>query len=126
MKMNEKPELKLIVAGGRDFNDMALMSASLITFNEQHGSEHTISIVSGTARGADRLGIVFAKHYGIQVHEFPADWPRYGKRAGFIRNDQMRDFADAAIVFWDGQSRGSKHMIDAMKSINKLVQVINY
>lgn len=75
--------------------------------------------VCGTARGADTLGKQWAEAHQIPVKEFPADWNQYGKAAGPIRNKQMMEYADAAIVFiWDN-SRGSANMIKQMKQANK-------
>lgn len=69
-------------------------------------------VVSGGARGADAWGERWALLEGrVPVQQFPADWKRYGKRAGLIRNEQMADYADALIAVWDGESRGTAHMI---------------
>lgn len=69
-------------------------------------------VVSGTARGADKVGEWWAEKNSIEVKRFPADWDRFGKRAGYLRNEQMAKFADALIAVWDGQSKGTKYMID--------------
>lgn len=50
---------------------------------------------------------------------FPADWEKYGRKAGYLRNDQMARYTDVAIILWDGQSRGTKHMIDLMMKYDK-------
>lgn len=73
---------------------------------------HEVEIVSGTARGADQLGEKFAKEKGCNLKQFPADWDAYGKSAGYRRNADMAKYADACVVFWDGVSKGTKHMID--------------
>lgn len=76
-------------------------------------------IVSGQAKGADTLGECYSIECEIALKCFPADWDTYGKAAGPIRNSQMRDYADAAIVFiWDN-SRGSANMIAQMQKANK-------
>ena len=46
----------------------------------------------------------------------PADWDKYGKSAGFIRNKEMVDIADAAIIFWDGDSKGTKDTIERVQN----------
>lgn len=85
-----------------------------------------VEIVSGTARGADQLGERYAFERGLPVKQFPADWDQHGKSAGYIRNAQMAEYADAAVIFWDGTSRGSKHMIDLAKAKGLRVRVVKY
>ena len=76
-------------------------------------------VVCGCAIGVDRLGQQWAIGNNIPVKEMPADWNKYGKPAGHIRNNQMADYADAAIIVWDGKSFGSKNMILQMMKQNK-------
>ena len=84
------------------------------------------SIVSGTARGADSLGEVYAKEKGYLLTKFPAQWDKFGKSAGYRRNEEMAKNADGLVAFWDGQSRGTKHMIDIAKAQGLAVRIINY
>ena len=112
--------MKLIIAGGRSFTDLEFMRETMTLFPD------VTEIVCGMARGADLAGRRWAHENGIAVAEFPADWDQYGRRAGFIRNGDMARYADGAVVFWDGQSRGSKHMIDIMKAEEKPVTVVMY
>jgi hypothetical protein len=120
------PEFKLIVAGGRDFNDYDLLSRVLIAIADVELADKAVSIVSGVARGADQLGLEFARHHDVKLYAFLADWDKYGKRAGFLRNEEMGQFSDGLLAFWDGKSRGTKHMIDYMHSLNKPVIVHQY
>ncbi len=114
---------KIIVAGSRDFNDYELLKNELgFVLN----NKNDIEIVSGTAKGADRLGENYAKEFNLKLKKFPADWDTYGKRAGYIRNEEMAKYADKCIVFWDGESKGSKHMIDLAKKHGLEVIVIKY
>ena len=69
-------------------------------------------VLSGTARGADKMGERWANHNSIPIERYPADWDRYGRSAGYRRNVDMARNAEALIALWDGQSRGTKHMID--------------
>lgn len=119
-------ELKVIVAGGRDFNDYDRLSAVLFDYAESVGENTGISIVSGMARGADRLAFTFARREGVKVYEFPADWNKYGKGAGHIRNRHMAEHADVLIAFHDGQSRGTANMIQTMRDMGKAVHVHSY
>lgn len=70
-------------------------------------------VVSGACKeGVDRLGEEWAGRKGIPVKRFPADWNQYGRRAGPLRNREMAKYADALIAIWDGESRGTRNMID--------------
>lgn len=114
---------KVIVAGTRTFDDYALMRSKLDFFLQNRTD---VEIVSGAARGADQMGERYAAERGFCVTQFPADWDRHGKSAGYIRNAQMAEYADAAVIFWDGMSRGSKHMIDLAKAKGLRVRVVKY
>lgn len=119
-------EFKLIVAGGRNFTDYDLLSKVIIDLATIEYPELAISIVSGMAKGADSLGYIFAIKHNVAKYLFPADWNKYGKRAGYIRNREMGNFADGLLAFWDGKSRGTKHMIEYMGSLNKPVHIVHY
>jgi len=115
---------RVIVAGGRDFDDYDLLEAKM-DYLLQNKTE-SIVVVCGEARGADSLGKRYAKEHGYKIHSFPADWETNGKRAGFIRNVEMAENADALVAFWDGQSKGTKHMIDTAKTHGLEVRIIYY
>ena len=115
--------MRVIIAGGRTFNDYELLYQKC---NEALSLQTEVEIVSGTAGGADRLGEKYAAEKGYPVKQFPADWEKFGKSAGYIRNEEMAKYADALICFWDGESRGSKHMIDIAKKYNLKVKVVSY
>lgn len=103
--------MKVIIAGSRSISSLGTVEDAV----RRSGFSIT-EVVSGAARGVDRLGEQWAEREGIAVKRFPADWEAYGKSAGFIRNRQMGDYADALIAIWDGKSKGTKGMIDyAMK-----------
>ena len=120
------PIFRVIVAGGRDFNDYNLLCDRCDKLLSQKQLTHNIVIVSGTCRGADTLGEQYAHERGYNDERFPADWKNLGKVAGVIRNNQMADNADALIAFWDGQSRGTKNMINIAHKKNLLVRIIKY
>jgi hypothetical protein len=80
-------------------------------------------VLSGCARGADTFGEMWATERGVPVEVYPADWKRLGKRAGVIRNEQMAERADALVAVWDGESRGTQHMIETAKSRGLLVHI---
>jgi hypothetical protein len=116
---------KVIVAGSRDFNDYELLKRKLDVALANKVSEG-ITIISGAARGADKLGERYAAERGYDLISKPADWNTYGKRAGYIRNEEMARIADALVAFWDGKSRGTYHMINIAKRYNLPIIVVNY
>ena len=108
-------QYKVIVAGSRTASGAyiySLLERKLDAILKHKAVTHDIVIVSGTARGADLLGEQYAKSRSFQVERYPADWDQFGKRAGYLRNEEMAQNADALVALWDGQSRGTKHMID--------------
>jgi len=98
--------MRVIVAGSRSVSDFTLVSWVI----EQSGFPIS-ELVSGGARGVDRLGERYALERGIPVRVFPARWARYGRQAGFFRNSAMALYADALVLVWQGSSRGSALML---------------
>lgn len=116
---------RVIIAGGRDFDDYPMLcefSDKVLRRKVVDG----IEIVCGLAKGADTLGERYAKERGYPIKYFPANWKLYGGQAGYIRNKQMGDYADALIAFWDGCSHGTKHMIEYMVQHNKPYRIQVY
>ena len=120
------PTFKVIIAGGRDFSDYALLCEKCDCILSQKRKSHSVVIVSGTARGADSLGERYANERGYPIQRFRPDWKAAGRAAGFVRNAQMADAADALIAFWDGQSKGTENMIGIARKRNLLVRVVGY
>lgn len=110
---------KTIIAGSRCISDYNLIieaiNSSGIFIDE---------IVSGGAVGVDQLGEKYAKSNGIDLVIFPANWLGRGKSAGHFRNRKMGDYADALIAIWDGESKGTKGMIEYMQKLGKKVFVL--
>lgn len=121
-----KTPFKVIIAGTRTFSDYDLLCRKCDEFLQKQTQTHSIVIVSGTARGADRLGERYAAEHGYSVERYPANWNVYGKAAGYIRNSDMANASDALICFWDGQSRGSGHMIDLARKKGLSVRIFKY
>lgn len=127
-------ELRIIIAGSRDFNDYKLLKSSMrdILKNTSLEGINKIKIISGTARGADQLGERFAKQFKLEVVKFPADWDRFVKSAGYIRNEEMAKYSvkdgsyGMLVAFWDGESRGTKHMINLAKKHGVEIHVIKF
>jgi hypothetical protein len=112
--------MRLIVAGTRTFDDYPLLEERLNTFSG------ITEIISGNAAGADSLGERWANEHNIPIVMFKPDWKANGKAAGPLRNEAMAKYADAAIVFWDGLSRGTANMIDNCKKYELKYEVVKY
>ena len=124
---------KVIIAGGRDFKNYSLLKAkcnlllmNALSFDSVGRLKEELEIVSGTANGADKLGEKYAKESGASLKQFPADWDKHGKSAGYIRNKEMAKYSTHLIAFWDGKSKGTKHMIDLAKEEGLKVRIVNY
>lgn len=111
--------MKLAIIGSRDFNDYKLLTQTLETYKDK-----ITIVVSGAARGADSLGERWAIENGKQTIIFPADWDKYGKRAGYIRNEDIIKNSDCVIAFWDGISKGTNHSITLASRYNKPVKIV--
>ena len=114
-----------IIVGGRDFNNYELLKQTVNQFISDN-SEANPYIVCGRARGADTLGEKFAREYSYKIRYYLADWSTYGKSAGFVRNVEMAENADALVAFWDGKSSGTKHMIETARKYGLKVFVQKY
>lgn len=119
-------EFKLIVAGGRDFNDYEKLNNEINRLLVNQLKNYDVHIVSGAASGADGLAIKYAALNNKQLWTFPANWDQFGKSAGYKRNVQMAEFSNGLLAFWDGQSKGTKHMIDIARRHGLSVRVIRY
>ena len=113
---------KVIIAGSRDFYDYDLLAEECNIILE---GKDDIEVVSGRAIGADMLGEMYAKDKKYPVKLFPADWNTHGKGAGFIRNGEMAKYANMLIAFWDGESKGTKHMVETAQKKGMEVYVID-
>lgn len=113
--------MKLIVAGSREFRNYNLLSKHLDEINSKYG---ITEIVSGTASGADSLGELYAREHNIPIKRFPANWNKYGRSAGYIRNKDMAHYADACICFWMNKSKGTGHMINLAKEYKIRLRVV--
>lgn len=99
--------MKTILAGSRSITSVGALYDAI----RASGFEIT-EVVCGEARGVDAMGRWWAESHRIPVAKFPADWDKHGRQAGYLRNVQMGNYAEALIAIWDGRSRGTRHMID--------------
>ena len=113
--------MRVIVAGSREFNNYHKLKKKLDSILK---NQTDITIISGTANGADKLGERYAEENHHKLEEYPAMWDVFGKSAGYRRNEEMAKVADACVVFWDGKSKGTKHMIDLAKKHKLKLRII--
>lgn len=109
--------MKLIIAGSRSVRDPRWLKLAF----EQTGWDWEVSeVVCGMAAGADTLGLLWARRNGIPWKEFPAGWRtkdgELNRKAGFERNERMACYADALIALWDGQSNGTRDMLERARA----------
>jgi hypothetical protein len=119
--------MKFIVAGSRHLKWQLVYGELVklrITKGHAFSRDNVSEIVSGCAKGADEAGEVYADFYSIPLKQFPAEWEKYGKRAGPVRNAKMAVYADALLLVWDGFSSGSRNMKENMLKLDKPVYEI--
>lgn len=125
----EKKNRRIIVAGGVHFNDYKALENTLDEFFKCV-SKDEIEIISGHARGADSLGERYAQEHDIKCTVFPADWKKYGRAAGPIRNKKMLEYAmeqqAGLVAFWNGESKGTKNMISIAEKAGIEVKIVHY
>lgn len=113
--------MKLIIAGCRNFNDRFIINAGIDAFIEEYGTPDVI--IEGGASGVDRIAGDYARENDIPLMVFPADWNKYGRAAGPIRNGEMAKHGTHLLAFWDGKSRGTKNMIETAKKHGLVVGI---
>jgi hypothetical protein len=98
--------MKVIIAGSRGITDYNTVLKAI----EESGFKITV-VISGEAIGVDKLGEEYAKNNNLPIKRFPANWNKFGKSAGYVRNKEMSVEGDALIAIWNG-SPGTRHMIN--------------
>ena len=115
--------MNLIIAGCRDFTDRDFIYEGMDSFITDHGTPRLI--IEGGATGVDRIAGHYANDNNIPLMVFRADWTKYGRAAGPIRNEEMAKHGTHLLAFWDGKSRGTKNMIETAKRHGLTVAVIS-
>lgn len=112
--------MRVIVCGSRGWTDRELIADRLADLPGESVVMH------GAARGADLIASQEALKLGLLVEEYPAEWDRYGKRAGAVRNEEMAALgADLCLAFWDGRSSGTAHMMEMAAKYGIPVDVVH-
>jgi hypothetical protein len=133
----------MIIAGGRDFSQypileekckkvLSILKSEGYFFECKETSKKSIEIISGVSNGAETLEEKFANKFGLKVVRFPANWEKYGKVAGYKRNEEMVSYAKedqtlgVLIAFWNKRSNATSDMINFAKKYGLRVFVFNY
>lgn len=117
-------QVHVIIAGSRSFNSYEILSAEMDKVLLSLKENNEITIITGAARGADALGSLYAMNNGYTLKEFPANWNKYGRSAGYVRNREMVDYVLSQdgkrmlVAFWDGRSAGTHNTITLARNNN--------
>jgi len=122
--------MKLAIIGSRGFSDYGHLSYVMTEWFGRYANDNPYSLVteviSGGANGADKLGARWAKENNVKLTEFIPDWEKLGKRAGFVRNEDIVKASDCVLAFWDGVSRGTANSLSIAKRLKKPCLVIYF
>lgn len=113
----------VIICGTRTFNDGGFMKENLDLLLKNLDKKK-ITIFSGLAKGPDTYAIKYALNNKLDLQKYPADWERYGKMAGIMRNEVMAALATHCIAFWDYKSTGTADMIQRAKKYELILRII--
>lgn len=115
-------KVRIVVAGSRHYNNYTEAKQFIDEVIQRIGGGKTFIVLSGGCRGADMLGERYANEKGYPIEKHPAQWDKYGRSAGLIRNKVMAEKCDYAICFWDRKSKGTKAMIEYAQKEGKIVE----
>ena len=120
--------MRVLVCGDRNWTDCERVRIELLNLWNQH--KEGLIVIEGEARGADTCAAIAARKEGFNLERYPAEWNKYGKAAGHIRNQQMLDEGTPNLVlaFHDNleQSKGTKHMVGIARKAGIEVRVITH
>lgn len=117
--------MKLLVCGSRSIeNDHWVFNKIDDYILELEFNRKDVTIIEGAARGVDLSAKRWAQTHGLEILEYPAEWDKYGRSAGYIRNDIMVRECDYCLILWDGESKGTRHDIDLCKKYHKNYNVV--
>ena len=111
--------MKVAIVGSRDYPSPSLVRAFVNTLPDD-----TI-IISGGARGVDTVAEQAARYRHLKVEIYPAEWDKWGRSAGMMRNGKIINAADRVVAFWDGISKGTADSIRKARAAGKPVTVFD-
>jgi len=106
--------LRVAIVGSREWDDWNVLRQAILLLDKTKDV-----IISGGARGVDRMAVWLAKDYGFKIIEHLPDWDKFGRGAGYLRNEEIVADADIVLAFWDGESRGTLHTITIAEQASK-------
>jgi len=116
-------EMKVAIVGSRSINDQMFVEYLFRCFTYIFGKP--TKIISGGARGIDTFAEDFANDFNIDLQVFKPDWAKYGRKAGFIRNEDIIKNCDICLAIWDGESHGTKHDLELCEQYKKDLVLFN-
>ena len=115
-------DFKVVIAGGRDFEDYWLLESWLNTILEQMKGIGNIIIRTKLERGADRLAMHYAQRHGLNVERFPTT----NNKTGYVRNRDLVDGTNLFCIVWDGTSDGTRNTIELAMKHNIPIKILRY
>ena len=112
----------IAVSGSRSINDISFVHKVLDKVRQLLDGK----FIFGDARGVDAIAKAYMEKHSIPYEVYPAEWEKYGRRAGPIRDWKLAKDCDFLVAIWDGKSRGTKHTIDAAIKQKKPVLIVPY
>ncbi len=120
----------LAVIGSRSFKDYETLEYEIDRIFKRKKiatPDRNMCIVSGGARGADRLAKRYAdEHPEVEYIEHKPNWEAYGKKAGFMRNVEIVKDSHMVLSFWNGKSKGTKHTLGLAQTLGKQIKVVRF
>lgn len=124
--MSEKKlPFRVVIAGSRTILDRLMVCNHLDKILGAKIQTHAVTIISGCAKGPDTIGAEWAIVKELPVEYVRANWEKFGKQAGMLRNQIMNNGCDAVIAFHDGKSSGTANMIQIAKQSKRMIRIIN-
>ena len=124
----EKTCFYCLIAGTRTYNNYDEFSTKVGFFLKNYAPD-CVTIVSGGAAGAYAMAKKYALEHRCGYREFPAQWEKYGKKAGYIRNKEMHEYISrfpkrGVLLFWDGQSKGTAQSIGLAETFKNPIRIV--
>jgi len=117
--------MRVAIIGSRNWssNDTGVIRQRVLELKAKYSEVAPLTILSGGAKGVDTIAVHMAEMLDVPFKVYKADWDKFGKSAGFVRNAKLVQEAQKVIAYWDGKSKGTKHTIDLALREHKDLEV---